>query len=156
MKIFSLEAFYVADTFYDFIESTLSNSTHHWQGYLDIEGGSEELVSAEEARGRVQLEGGLLLEATPPARQRPRPRGPRLLRLLLSEGLHLVQHRAEHLGLEAAHVQRGDRLAALAPQQRELWGQGVQRRGGRSHVLGAAHKAVVIPLCQSEEGREGL
>lgn len=63
---------------------------------LHIKRGPEELVSAEETRGSVQLQGGLLLKKVPSAT---------LLVLFWGAdvffGLHLVQHRVEDFALKA-------------------------------------------------------
>lgn len=64
---------------------------------LDIKRGPEELVSVEETRRGVQLQGGLVLWWVPSAT---------LLVLFWGAdvlfGLHLIQNRSEHFALKAA------------------------------------------------------
>lgn len=108
---------------------------------LDVKGRPEELVSAEEARRGVQLQGGLLLERLPPAA---------LLVLFggaeVFFGLHLVQNRVEHFALKAAQIQRGNGLPALDAQQRDLRRGAKRRRHGR--LLRTTDKTLLLlPLC---------
>lgn len=63
---------------------------------LDIEGGPEKLVPAEEARGSVQLQRGFLLKGVPSAAFLILFGGADVL-----FGLHLVQHGVEHFAPEA-------------------------------------------------------
>lgn len=107
---------------------------------LDIEGGPEKLVSAEETRGSVQLQRGFLLVGVPPAALLVLFGGADVL-----FGLHLIQHGAEHFALEAAYIQRGDGLTALETQQRDLWRQTCWWRHGG--FLGTTDKTLIISFC---------
>lgn len=107
---------------------------------LDVEGGPEKLVSAEEARWGVQLQQGLLLEGVPSAPLLVLFGGGQVL-----FGLHLIQHRAERFALEAAHVQRGNGLTALETQQRDFWGDTRWWRHGG--LLGATDETLVVSFC---------
>ncbi|TNN60540.1 hypothetical protein EYF80_029263 [Liparis tanakae] len=90
---------------------------------LKVERGPEELVSAEETRRRVQLQGGLALRGVLSAALRVLFGGADVL-----FGLHVIQHGAEHFAPEATQVQRSDDLSALETQQRDLWRQACWRR----------------------------
>lgn len=79
---------------------------------LDVEGWPEELVSAEETRGSVQLQRRLLLKLFPP--------GTALLIWFWGAdvfGLHLVQDGTEDFALKATQVQWSHRFATLETQQ---------------------------------------
>lgn len=110
---------------------------------LNVEGGSEQLVSAQEAGGGVQLQRGLPLRGVPPAALLASSRGTGVL-----FGLHLVQHRAEHLALEATHIQWRDSLAALGAQQGDLWGGTCWR--GHGWLLRTTDKTLVFSLCEGK------
>ena len=109
--------------------------------YLNVERGPEQLVSAEEAGGGVQLQRGFLLKRVPSAAFLALFGGADLI-----FGLHLVQHGAEHFALEATQIQRGNGLTALDTQQRDLWGHTCW--GGHAWLLGPTDKTLIIPLCR--------
>jgi len=116
---------------------------------LKVERRPEELVSAQETRRRVQLQGGLVLRGVLSAALRVLFGGADVL-----FGPHLSQHRAEHFAPEATQVQRSDDLSGLETQQRDLWRQACWRRHGR--LLGATDKTLVFPLCRRRRRRTNV
>lgn len=115
------------------------------ESYLDVEGGSEELVSAEEAGGGVQRQRwGFFLPPCFPVPLLTSRCGTVLVLLAL------VQHGAEHLTLETARVQGGDGRPALGAQQGNLWGLVTGWGRGHGLLLRTPHKTLLFSLWGTE------
>lgn len=99
------------------------------------------MVSDQESRGGVQLQGGFLLGWFPSAALLVLFRS-----VLVFFGL-LIQQRTSHFALNAARIKRGDCFAALRTQQRLL-----NKRSSwveLSWLLGSTDKALFLSLCGS-------